>query len=141
MKNEVRQKKYALKKYRRQMAKINRLENKLRELDFTLEGMKSKEITDMPRGGQPVDMDDLLSRKEELEIRINNLVQKSRVTRTVLYNWLDNLDDERCSEILEMYFIDLLSFEDIADIKHYSARHVNRLYSKGLNEIVVSSIS
>lgn len=141
MKNEVRQKKYALKKYRRQMAKISWLENKLRELDFTLEGMKNKEITDMPRGGQPVDIDDLLSKKEELEIRINNLVQKSRVTRTILYNWLDNLDDERCSEILEMYFIDLLSFEDIADIKHYSTRHVNRLYSKGLNEIVISSIS
>ncbi|MFZ8764773.1 hypothetical protein [Enterococcus diestrammenae] len=139
MKEETKRKKYYLKKYRRCITKIDRLEEKLSELDFKLEGLNSKEITDMPRGGQPLTLDELLVRKEELKTRINNLVQSSHRIRQEACFAFDALDDERCAEVLEMYFIDLLSFDEIAESKHYSFRHVTRLYSQGLEEVRIAN--
>lgn len=135
MKKEIRRKKNHLKRYRNYMARINRLEEKIALIDDQLIGLKSAKITDMPRGGQRLTMDELLVQKEELKTRINNLVQTSREIRQEACLAFDTLDDERCAEVLEMYFIDILSFDEIADSKHYSFRHVTRLYSKGLEDI------
>jgi DNA-directed RNA polymerase specialized sigma subunit len=135
LKEEVRQNKKFLSRYRRYMQRVEKLENKLFQIDCDLQGLKTKNITDMPRGGQPLTTDDLLAKKEELEHRINNLVLKSKKIKFEIFDCIDSLEDDRFAEVLECYFIDRMSLEDIADRKSYSLRHVGYLYAKGIEKV------
>lgn len=135
MKEGVRQNKKFLSRYRRYMQRVEKLENKLFQIDCDLQGLKTKNITDMPRGGHPLTTDDLLAKKEELEHRINNLVLKSKQIKFEIFDCIDSLEDDRFAEVLECYFIDRMSLEDIADRKGYSLRHVGYLYAKGIEKV------
>ncbi|MDT2483153.1 hypothetical protein [Enterococcus avium] len=137
MKEETKRKKNYLKRYRNYKTRISRLEEKLASLDEQLVGVKSVEITDMPKGGLPLTKDDLLARKEETSLRIQNLVNISRDVRVEILNCLDTLDDYRFAEVLECYFIDGYTLEAIAEIKHYSVQHVGYLYGRGLDLIQI----
>lgn len=137
MKEETKKKKYFLKRYRNYLFRINRLEEKLFQIDNQLIGLKSRQITDMPRGGTPLTKDDLLIKKEETEHRIQNLVDISRVVRMEIIDSLDTIDDYRFSEVLESYFIEGQTLEAIAENKNYSIQHVGYLYGKGLDLVQI----
>lgn len=137
LKEETKKKKYFLKRYRNYLVRINRLEEKLADIDNQLIGLKSRQITDMPRGGKPLSKDDLLIRKEETEHRIQNLVDISREVRSEIFECIETIDDYRFAEVLECYFIDGYTLEAIAEIKHYSVQHVGYLYGKGLDLITI----
>lgn len=137
MKEETKKKKYFLKRYRNYLVRINRLEEKLFQIDNQLIGLKSRQITDMPRGGTPLTKDDLLIKKEETEHRIQNLVDISRVVRMEIIDSLDTIDDYRFSEVLESYFIEGQTLEAIAENKNYSIQHVGYLYGKGLDLVQI----
>ena len=77
LKDEIKKKKSFLKGYQNYLIRIERLEEKLLSIDNQLEGMSSKRIRDMPKGGLPVTTDELLYRKEEIKRRIQNLIDKS----------------------------------------------------------------
>lgn len=137
MKEETKKKKYFLKRYRNYLVRINRLEEKLFQIDNQLIGLKSRQITDMPRGGTPLTKDDLLIKKEETEHRIQKLVDISRVVRMEIIDSLDTIDDYRFSEVLESYFIEGQTLEAIAENKNYSIQHVGYLYGKGLDLVQI----
>lgn len=137
LKEETKKKKYFLKRYRNYLVRINRLEEKLFQIDNQLIGLKSRQITDMPRGGTPLTKDDLLIKKEETEHRIQNLVDISRVVRMEIIDSLDTIDDYRFSEVLESYFIEGQTLEAIAENKNYSIQHVGYLYGKGLDLVQI----
>lgn len=135
MKEATRQNKKYLNRYRKYMRRIDKLEEKLYQIDCDLEGVKTKNITDMPRGGMPLTIDDLLMKKEETEHRIQNLLDLSRQIRYEVFDCIDTLEDDRFAEILECYFIDRMSLEEIAERKNYSLRHVGYLYAKGIEMV------
>lgn len=130
---EVEDKKRSLRRYRSNMKMIRRLEGKLASLDDRIKSVRSPRYTDTPRGGTPVTMEDLIADKTELEERIQRLKVKGRRFRSEILNEIDTLEDPRYADILESYFIDCLSLEDIAEEKAYTTRHVYRLYSEGVN--------
>lgn len=135
LKDEIKKKKSFLKRYRNYLIRIERLEEKLLSIDNQLEGMSSKRISDMPRGGLPVTTDELFYRKDETKKRIQNLIDKSIEVKSEIYEVIDHIDDYRFAEVLEAYFIECKTLECIADEKHYSIRHVGFLYGKGLKEV------
>lgn len=53
---------------------------------------------------------------------------------------IDTLEDDRYVEVLESFFIDCKSFADIAEDTGYQERHVIRLYSQGIEELVINDI-
>ena len=122
------------------MTRIEKLEDKLFNIECDMQGVKTRNITEMPKGGKPLTMDDLLIKKEETEHRIQFLINKSREIRLEIYDCIDQLEDDRFAEVLEYYFIDCLTFEDIADKKCYSVRHVGYLYGRGLDVVPVPSV-
>jgi DNA-directed RNA polymerase specialized sigma24 family protein len=138
LKEETKKKKQYLKRYRNYLVRIERLEEKLSNIDDQLLGMKSVTINDMPRGGIPLTKDDLLSKKEETQERIQKLVDISRDVKNQIYDCIETLDDYRFAEVLEHYFVDGYTFEAIAEIKCYSLRHVGYLYAKGLEKVVIN---
>ena len=128
-------KKRYLKRYRKNEACIQRLKNKLVVTTQRIEGLKSPSLSGMPRGGVPVTIDDLLSDKMDLEDRIKRLKAKSRGLKLAVCEEIDSLEDSRYCEILEAYFIDGLSFDEIADELGYTERHVIKLYSEAITKL------
>ena len=124
--------KHFLKRYKRNCALVNRLENRLVELDERLYSVRSITITDMPRGGASRELSDIISDKQELEDRINRLVSVGREYRAQILALIDRLDDPRYAEVLEAFFIDCKDFEQIAEGMGYTERHVIKIYSRAI---------
>lgn len=125
-------KKRSLKRYRKNIECIARLEKKLKLLDDRITSIKSPNFSGMPRGGIPVSIDDLISDKIDLEDRIKRLKAKSRDLKKAVWEEIDSLEDPRYCEVLESRFIDGLSFGDIADQLGYTERRVIALYSEAI---------
>jgi DNA-directed RNA polymerase specialized sigma subunit len=129
---ELDRRKRYLKKYKRNNVMIKRLSDRLDALNMRIYSIKSPSMSDMPRGGEPVDLVDLLADKADLEERIRRLKSRGDGYRTDLINIIDELDDPRYADVLEAFFVDGKTFEDIADELGYTTRHVIRLYSEGI---------
>lgn len=127
-----RAKKRALKRYRKNTGCIRRLEGKLALLDDRIKTIKSPTFSGMPRGGVPVTIDDLMSDKLDLEDRIKRLKDKGRDLKRAICEEIDSLEDPRYCDVLEMFFIDCMEFDDIAEELGYTERHVISLYSEAV---------
>ena len=125
-----------LKRYRKNKLLIDRLESKLARLDDRLYNVKCATLNKIGTSSQLVTLDELISDKDDLQKRINKLLIKSRKYKREIEEQIDLLDDVRYAEILEMFFIELKGFEIIADELGYTIRHVIRLYSEAINELV-----
>ena len=135
---EIERKKRSLKRYKKNLACIGRLEEKLALLDDRIKSVKSPNMSGMPRGGTPVTIADLLSDKVELEERIERQKAKSKDLKKEILEEIDSLDDIRHTEVLESFFIDGISLEDIADNEGYTVRHVYRLYSEAVTQLALN---
>lgn len=135
---EIEKKKRSLKRYKKNLACIRRLEEKLALLEVKLNSVKSPSLSGMPRGGVPVTMEDLVADKIELEARIKRLNRKKSSLKSQILEEIDSLEDPRYCEILEAFFIDCLSLDDIADKEGYTVRHVYRLYSEAVTQLALN---
>jgi predicted DNA-binding protein YlxM (UPF0122 family) len=132
---EIKKKKRSLKRYRNNLACIGRLEEKLTLLDERIKSVRSPNYSGMPRGGTPVTIEELLSDKVDLEKRIDKLKVKNKKVKDQILEEIDSLEDPRYCEILEAYFIDCMSMEDIAEEMGYSTRWAYDLYSEAVEEL------
>lgn len=131
-------KKKSLKRYRKNLACIKRLEEKLVILDERITAVKSPSLSGMPRGGTPVTLADLVSDKVDLEKRIERLKAKGKKLKSEIYEEIDSLEDSRYCEVLEAHFIEGLTFESIAEEMGYTERHVYTLYSEAISLLAIS---
>lgn len=125
-------KKRSLKRYRKNLACIERLETKLEVMEERIISLKSPSLSGMPRGGVPVTIDDLMSDKIDLENRIERLKAKGRDLKREVCEEIDSLEDSTDCEILESFFIDGLTFEEIAEELGYTERRVIARYSEAI---------
>lgn len=135
---DISNKKRYLKRYRKNVSCIKRLEKKLYLLTQRIESVRTASLSGMPRGGVPVTIDELLSDKIELENRIERLKHKNKKIKSEILEEIDSLDDPRYCEVLEAYFIDCLSISEIAEREAYTDRHVYRLYDEAIHILSVS---
>lgn len=132
---EIKRKKRSLKRYRNNLACIGRLEEKLTLLDERIKSVRSPNYSGMPRGGTPVTIEELLSDKVDLEKRIDKLKVKTKKVKDQILEEIDSLEDPRYCEILEAYFIDCMSMDEIAEEMGYSTRWAYDLYSEAVEEL------
>lgn len=135
---QIERKKRSLKRYKKNLACIERLEAKLDQINDRMISVRSPNLSGMPRGGTPVTLADLISEKDELEERIKRLKDKSKKIRGEILDEIDSLEDTRYCDVLEGFFIDCLSLEAIAEEMGYTDRHVYRLYSEGVTKLALS---
>lgn len=131
----IRKTKRWLKRYKRNVDCIDRLENKLKQIDDRMTSIKSPNLSGMPRGGVPVTIEELLSDKLDLEHRIEKLKKKGRIYKTEILEEIDALDDPRYCEVLESFLIDCIPLDDVAENEGYTIRHIYRLYSEAVEAI------
>ena len=132
---ETELKKRFLKRYKKNLALIERLKSKVAVLDDRRKTIRSPKLSDMPRGGVPVTAEDLLAEQSEIEDRIKRLECKSKRLKSEILNKIDEVEDYRYAEILEAYFIECKDFDSIADDMNYNIRHIMRLYTEAVNAI------
>lgn len=128
-------KKQFLKRYKKNLALIDRLKNKIVNLDARIYGIKSPGFSDMPRGGTPITKEDLVAEKEEIKDRINRLEKKGKKLKSEILSKIDELDDSRHAEVLESFFIDCKDLSTIAEESGYTIRHTVRLYSEAIKSM------
>lgn len=134
---ETDRKKQFLKRYKKNIALINRLSEKLQNIDSRLYNIKSPGFSDMPKGGTPITKEDLVSEKTEILERISRLEKKGKKYKREIIDKIDELEDTRYAEILESFFIDCKDLDTIADDNGYTIRHTIRLYSEAIKSISV----
>lgn len=136
---EVKNKKRFLKRYKKHNVRLARLEEKLITLNEQIKSVRTPKLSGMPRGGVPITIEDLIADKEMLEERISNMKSLRLSLKKDILKEIDTLEDVRYAEVLEMYFIDCLSFDDIAEELGYDTRHILRLYKQGIEQLVNST--
>lgn len=134
---QIASKKRFLKRYRKNLNCIARLEDKLATLEIKLNSVRTSNLSSMPRGGQPVTMEDMIADKTDLEDRIKRLKTKSKILKDEILNEIDSLDEPRYIAVLEGFFIDCLSAEDIAENEGYTVRHVYSLYHDAVRALTL----
>ena len=130
----LRKKRY-LARYKKNLALIDRLKNKVDLLDERSEKIKSPNYSGMPRGGIPVTSYDMKEEKADLEARIERLKIKGATYKKEILETIDELEDPRYADVLEYFFIERLELSDIAEEMDYSLRHIKALYSDGIKAI------
>lgn len=128
-------KKEWLSRYRKNREIINRLEEKLANLDTQIYKIRTVTYSDQPKGDIPVTLTDLLTDKEELENRINRLSKRGRNIKIEILDKIDSMDNRKYCEILEAYFIDCKTLVQISYDMGYSDRHTRRMYSEAMHII------
>lgn len=124
-------------RYRSIMSSIDRLREKLKTIDERIETIRSPDLSGMPRGGTGKGTYDLIDEKCDLEKRIERLTSRSKIYKDEITEKIDELEDVRYIDVCELYFIDCLTFDDIAIQLGYSERHVRRLYSEAIDMIEI----
>ena len=76
-----------------------------------------------------------MSEKLETEERSNRLCVKGKKLRSETLEKIDTLEDSRYAEILELFFINSMGFDAIAEKTGYTVRHVIRLYTEGIEQL------
>ena len=134
---EIASKKRFLKRYRKNLNCIVRLEDKLALLDVKLNSVRSPNLSGMPRGGVPVTAADMVADKIDLENRIERLKEKGKRLKLEILEEIDSLDEPRDVAVLEGFFIDCLSMEAIAENEGYTVRHVYSLYHDAVRALTL----
>lgn len=130
-------KKQYLKRYLRIGKKIESLEEKLFRIDAQLTSVPTKKLSDMPRGAQPVTMADMVADKLETQDRINRLCVEREAVRKEILAAIDTLEDAHQVEVLERFFLEGETLENIAKEIGYTPRHTIRLYTNGIALLLI----
>lgn len=133
---ELERKKKFMKRYKKNQSLIHRLEERLYLLDQRIIGVKGVGFSDIPKGnGSTVTQAELITDKMELEERIKRLIKKGRVLKNEAIEKIDTLDEPVFAEVLESFFIDGKTFEEIAEDMGYNERHIIRIYSRAVSSL------
>lgn len=131
--NEFKHNKAYLMRYRKIHTKIDRLKNKLNRLNERyLEGVS---YSSEPSSSVKKTLDDVLAQKEYLENKIDEMVSESIDIRNEIAEKLLDLDNQLEATVLDFYFLERYSLNDIADELSYSDRQIERLYVDGIMSV------
>lgn len=114
---------------------VNHLEKKLQVVDEQMYKVKGGSISEMPKSGQPFGIDAVIAEKDELERRINKFLEQARQQRKEVQNLIDTVISPKHNDFLTMYFIRLMSVEEISNKLKYNNRHAWRVFRESITMV------
>lgn len=132
--NEFKHNKAYLMRYRKIHTKIDRLKDKLNRLNERYD-LKGVSYSSEPSSSVKKTLDDILAQKEYLENKLNKLIDESYNIRNDIMDKLLDLDNQLEATVLDFYFLEQYSLNDIADELSYSERQIERLYIDGIMSV------
>ena len=116
--------------------RIDEAEERVERLRARLEAGRMSQITGMPRGGSE-DWTDTADRLIELEKRVNARVRDLVRLKQAAMDAIDRVDEAPLREVLELYYLDGYSWEQVAARVGKDIRWVFKLHGKALQRIEV----
>ena len=132
--NEFKHNKAYLMRYRKIHTKIDRLKDKLNRLNERYD-LKGVSYSSEPSSSVKKTLDDVLAQKEYLENKIDEMVSESIDIGNEIAEKLLDLDNQLEATVLDFYFLERYSLNDIADELSYSDRQIERLYVDGIMSV------
>lgn len=116
--------------------RIDEAMERLERMRAKLEAGRMSNLTGMPRGGA-VDWTETADRVIELERRVNARIREMVRQKQAAMDAIDRVEEARLREVLELYYIDGYTWEQVAEQMDMSDRHVKRLHGIALLRVKV----
>ena len=116
--------------------RIDEATERVERLRARLESGRMSSITGMPRGGASdwtVTADRLIEFERVVNARVRDMCRLKRLAQEAI----DRVEDARYRELLELYYIDGFTWEQVAETMEYDVRHVTRLHGEALLKVRV----
>ena len=134
---EYEMKKKYLSRYRNNVYCVLRLEYKLEKTKLQASSVKSPTYGEKVSGGIIKRQEDLYCEVIDLETRIKTLKAKGRKQKAEITSVIDELESHKEAEVLELYYIDCMTMNEISYELNYSWRHTERLFASAMNKVVI----
>ncbi|MGK4099164.1 DUF1492 domain-containing protein [Ligilactobacillus salivarius] len=132
--NKFKHNKAYLMRYRKIHTKIDRLKDKLNRLNERYD-LKGVSYSSEPSSSVKKTLDDVLAQREYLENKLDEVISESINIRNEIQDKLLELDNQLEAAVLDFYFLEQYSLNDIADELSYSDRQIERLYIDGIMSV------
>lgn len=119
------------------MADIDIKEERLARLDDRITSLRSLRISDMPKGGQAVGIDDLIAQKVDLFREINERLKEANKERDQIETAIQQMPQYQDRVVLELKYIEGLRYEDMTERLGYSLRHIKRMHWAAVDRFVI----
>ena len=116
--------------------RIDEAMERLERMRARLEAGRMSDLTGMPRGGA-VDWTETADRVIELEKRVNSRIREMVRQKQAAMDAIDRVEEARLREVLELYYLDGYTWEQVAEQMDMSDRHVKRLHGIALLRVKV----
>lgn len=137
-KAERRKKIAFLKGYKWIMLDLNADRERLDDMKDRVYSVRTPKLSDMPRGGRPVTMEDNVIDMIELEeYKIPNRKEEAERMKRVIEQAIEDMEDPRDRTILKLKFIHDYTHEQIAEYIHYSTTQEYVFYNQALEHFVI----
>ena len=101
-----------------------------------LETGRRSTLTGMPRGGAHP-WTDLADRMIDLDRRLDEQIRRMVRLKLAAVDAIAAVEDARMREVLELYYLDGFTWEQVAERMKYDVRWIYRLHGKALLEVRV----
>lgn len=116
--------------------RVEETAERLQRIRARLEAGRMSNITGMPRGGG-VDWTETADRVIELERRLQAQISEMCRQKQAAIEAIDRVEEARLREVLELYYLDGYTWEQVAERMELSDRHVKRLHGIALLRVKV----
>ncbi len=128
-----------LQNYRKNLREIELLNEQLKRLWAQMEGVRSSQISDMPKAPHIHDkLGELYTQYDPIHTKytqqLTELYSKQRAIEEEIEQKLDGVE----RDIIKYYYILGLTQIEIADKTHYDERHIRRILKTAIEKITMS---
>lgn len=107
---------------------------RLERMRARLEAGRMSNISGMPRGGA-IDWTVTADMVIDLEKRLNAEIREMCRTKQAALDAIDAVEEANLREVLELYYLDGYTWDQVAQTMGYDRRHVTRLHGIALGKI------
>lgn len=116
--------------------RVDEAQERVERLRARLEAGRMSSITGMPRGGAQ-DWTETADRLIELERRVNARTRELVRWKLMAMDAIDRVEEANLREVLELYYIDGFTWEQVAKRMQLDVRWVYRLHGRALMRVKV----
>lgn len=116
--------------------RVDEATERVERIRAKLEGGRMSSLTGMPRGGG-ADWTETADRLIELERVVNQRTRELVRWKLAAIDAIRAVEEPRLAEVLELYYIDGLTWEQVAQRMGYEVRQIYRLHGVALRKVKV----
>ncbi len=136
---EYQSKKEYLAGYRKACKRIESLKEQLESLQEIEQGVRSQQLSDMPKGSnRHQDLSDLMVKLEDLQAQIADAIMDSCKIKLEIEEMLWKLEDPEEARVLRFRYIYFMDWGELSGIMGYSPRQAQRICKDAIKKIKMS---